>query len=91
MQEKVKKALEVLPERQRLILRTRFGIGFNTEYNLEEIGEILQLARGRVRQLELESPRRLRALGQRRGLFSRPQGPSINQFQGDTETVACSP
>lgn len=70
MQEKIQKALEVLPERQRLILRMRFGIGFSTEYNLEEIGEILQLTRERVRQLELESLRRLRALGQRRGLES---------------------
>jgi RNA polymerase primary sigma factor len=70
IEEKVKKALEVLPERQRLIMRMRYGIGFSTEYNLEEIGEILNLTRERVRQLELESLRRLRALGQRRGLQS---------------------
>ncbi len=70
MQEKVQKALEVLPERQRLIMRMRYGIGFSTEYNLEEIGEVLNLTRERVRQLELESLRRLRALGQRRGLQS---------------------
>jgi RNA polymerase primary sigma factor len=70
IEEKVQKALEVLPERQRLIMRMRYGIGFSTEYNLEEIGAILNLTRERVRQLELESLRRLRALGQRRGLQS---------------------
>jgi RNA polymerase primary sigma factor len=46
----------------------RFGIGFNTEYNLEEIGKVLNLTRERVRQLEVEALRRLRAAGNRRAL-----------------------
>lgn len=68
MQEKIQKVLEVLPSRQALIMRMRYGIGFNTEYNLEEIGKVLKLTRERVRQLEIESLRRLRAAGQHRGL-----------------------
>jgi RNA polymerase primary sigma factor len=70
MREKIEKVLEVLPPRQRVIMRMRYGIGFSTEYNLEEIGETLNLTRERVRQLELDSLRRLRAVGQRRGLQS---------------------
>ena len=68
MQEKVSAALELLPPRQRLILRMRFGIGFKTEYNLEEIGKVINLTRERVRQLEVEALRHLRAAGNRRAL-----------------------
>jgi RNA polymerase primary sigma factor len=68
MREKVRSALELLPSRQQLIVRMRFGIGFNTEYNLEEIGKVLNLTRERVRQLEVEALRRLRAAGNRRAL-----------------------
>jgi RNA polymerase primary sigma factor len=68
MREKIQKALEVLPSRQRLILRMRYGIGFSSQYNLEEIGKVLNLTRERVRQLEADSLRRLKAFGQRQGL-----------------------
>lgn len=68
MQEKVRSALELLPPRQQLIVRMRFGIGFNSEFNLEEIGKVLNLTRERVRQLEVEALRRLRATGSRRAL-----------------------
>jgi RNA polymerase primary sigma factor len=70
MREKVLKALEVLPERQRIIVRMRYGIGFHSEYNLEEIGRVLDLTRERVRQLEVEALRRLRAAGKHRGLHT---------------------
>ena len=68
MREKVRGALELLPPRQQLIVRMRFGIGFNSEYNLEEIGKVLNLTRERVRQLEVEALRRLRAAGDHRAL-----------------------
>lgn len=68
MREKLHKALEVLPPRQRLILRMRYGIGFSTEYSLEAIGKVLNLTRERVRQLEAQALRRLRSLGERRDL-----------------------
>jgi RNA polymerase primary sigma factor len=70
MEEKIKKVLDVLPYRQALIMRMRYGIGFGYEYNLKEIGEVLSLTRERVRQLELESLHRLRSSGLRRGLHS---------------------
>ena len=68
MREKVRATLELLPPRQQLIVRMRFGIGFNSEYNLEEIGKVLNLTRERVRQLEVEALQRLRAAGDRRAL-----------------------
>jgi RNA polymerase primary sigma factor len=70
MREKIEGALKILPPRQRLIMRMRYGIGFNSEYNLEEIGKTLNLTRERVRQLETEALRRLRAMSERRGLDS---------------------
>ncbi len=69
LREKVKEALEVLPPRQQLIVRMRFGIGFKSDYNLEEIGKVLNLTRERVRQLEVEALRRLRAAGDHRALI----------------------
>ncbi len=68
MREKVQATLELLPPRQQLIVRMRFGIGFNSEYNLEEIGKVLSLTRERVRQLEVEALQRLKASGDRRAL-----------------------
>ena len=68
MREKVGATLELLPPRQQLIVRMRFGIGFNSEYNLEEIGKVLNLTRERVRQLEVEALQRLRVAGDRRAL-----------------------
>jgi RNA polymerase primary sigma factor len=68
MREKVKAALELLPPRQKLIVQMRFGIGFTSEYNLEEIGKVLNLTRERVRQLEVEALQRLRVASNRRTL-----------------------
>jgi RNA polymerase primary sigma factor len=46
----------------------RYGIGFSDQHNLEDIGKTLNLTRERVRQLEADAIRRLRAVGERRGL-----------------------
>ena len=70
MREKIHHALEILPARQRLIVRMRYGIGFSDQHNLEDIGSVLNLTRERVRQLEAEAIRRLRAAGERRGLHA---------------------
>ena len=69
MREKVGSALSLLPPRQQVIVRMRFGIGLDREYNLEEIGKELNLTRERIRQLEAEALRRLRATGNRRALY----------------------
>ncbi len=68
LSDKIQKVLQVLPPRQALIMSLRYGIGPSSEQNLEEIGRILKLTRERVRQLELDSLRRLREVGKLRGL-----------------------
>jgi RNA polymerase primary sigma factor len=55
-------ALASLPERERTVLVLRYGLGNDEPKTLEEIGRRLGLTRERVRQIEVESLRRLAAL-----------------------------
>ena len=48
----IKAVLHELPDRQRVILSMRHGIGYPRECTLEEIGEALGLSRERIRQVE---------------------------------------
>ena len=50
-----------LDDRERHIIRNRFGILGGKELTLEEIGRSLNLSRERVRQLEREAKNKLRA------------------------------
>jgi len=43
-----------------MILRMRFGIGMESEYTLEEIGNYFNISRERVRQIVEKSLRKLR-------------------------------
>jgi RNA polymerase primary sigma factor len=52
-------ALQALPERERQVLVLRYGLVDEEPKTLEEIGRRLGLTRERVRQIELESLRRL--------------------------------
>ena len=45
-------ALDSLKDREKSILEARFGIGYQREKSLEEIGEIYGITRERVRQIE---------------------------------------
>jgi len=55
-------ALLSLPEREREVVTLRYGIDGNEPRTLEEIGRRLGLTRERVRQIELDSLRRLSLL-----------------------------
>lgn len=48
----IKRVLHELPDRQRVILAMRHGIGYPKECTLDEIGEALGLSRERIRQVE---------------------------------------
>lgn len=48
----IEAVLHELPDRQRVILRMRHGIGYPRECTLEEIGHELGLSRERIRQVE---------------------------------------
>jgi RNA polymerase sigma factor (sigma-70 family) len=53
------RAVGGLPEREREVVTLRYGIDGNEPRTLEEIGRRLGLTRERVRQIELDSLRRL--------------------------------
>lgn len=60
--ELVRARLERVPEREAEVLRYRFGIDGYPVLTLEEIGEIFQLTRERIRQVETQALDRLRTM-----------------------------
>jgi RNA polymerase primary sigma factor len=61
----VERTLAPLSEREREVLRLRYGLGADREYTLEEIGKRLSVTRERVRQIESRALEKLRATKQR--------------------------
>jgi RNA polymerase primary sigma factor len=64
----VERALDMLSDKEREVLRLRFGIGGEREHTLEEIGERFALTRERIRQIETAALRKLQRLGGGNGL-----------------------
>jgi RNA polymerase primary sigma factor len=60
--------LQILDEREALVIRLRFGIGGNPQRTLEEIGARLSVSRERARQLERDALKKLRAAANDREL-----------------------
>ncbi len=58
--ERLNEVLSTLTKREETILRMRFGIGENTDYTLEEVGERFNVTRERIRQIESKALRKLR-------------------------------
>ena len=69
----VERALAPLSDREKDVLRLRYGLGTDREYTLEEIGKRLSVTRERVRQIESRALQKLRSAKQREAavLFSR--------------------
>jgi RNA polymerase primary sigma factor len=61
----VERALAPLSDREKEVLRLRYGLGTDREYTLEEIGKRLSVTRERVRQIESRALQKLRASRQR--------------------------
>lgn len=59
-QEGVKELLETLGDRERQVIRLRYGLDDEKPHTLEEIGEILGVTRERVRQIEAKALEKLR-------------------------------
>ncbi len=53
--------LQALTPKEEQVIRLRFGIGFDREHTLGEIGDKLQLTRERIRQIETKALERLRS------------------------------
>ena len=64
----VERALEPLSDREKEVLRLRYGLGQDREYTLEEIGRRLSVTRERVRQIESRALQKLRSAKQREAL-----------------------
>ena len=56
----IDRALNSLTDREQKILRMRFGLGHQREHTLEEIGEVFDVTRERIRQIETKALQRLR-------------------------------
>ncbi len=54
------KALNTLPERERDVLKFRYGIGSDRAHTLEEVGREFKVTRERIRQIEAKALRKLR-------------------------------
>ncbi len=61
----VERALAPLSDREKEVLRLRYGLGTDREYTLEEIGRRLSVTRERIRQIESRALQKLRASKQR--------------------------
>jgi RNA polymerase primary sigma factor len=57
----VEHAMGPLNEREREVLRLRYGLGLDRELTLEEIGRRLSLTRERIRQIEAKAMAKIRA------------------------------
>ena len=57
----VERAMDPLNERERVVLRLRYGLGLDRELTLEEIGRRLSITRERVRQIEAKALAKIRA------------------------------
>ncbi len=60
LKEEMDKILNTLTEREKRVLRLRFGIGDGYPRTLEEVGSIFNVTRERVRQIEAKALRKLR-------------------------------
>ena len=53
--------MESLTEREREVLRLRYGLGGDREHTLEEVGRRLSITRERVRQIQAAALAKMRA------------------------------
>jgi RNA polymerase primary sigma factor len=60
LKEQMGDVLSTLTEREKKVLRLRFGIGDGYPRTLEEVGTIFKVTRERVRQIEAKALRKLR-------------------------------
>ena len=58
--ERVEIALAPLDDREKEVLRLRFGLGADHEYTLAEVAHRFNLSRERVRQIEAKALKKLR-------------------------------
>ena len=60
LREKIEDALDKLTQREKEVLRMRFGLDDGYSRTLEEVGRYFQVTRERIRQIEAKALRKLR-------------------------------
>ena len=60
MANEVERAMAPLSDREREVLRLRYGLGIDREMTLDEIGRRLSVTRERVRQIEAKALAKMR-------------------------------
>jgi RNA polymerase primary sigma factor len=58
---KIQVVLNTLSPREQKVIKMRFGIGFERNYTLKEIGRVLSITRERVRQIESRAMNKLKS------------------------------
>jgi RNA polymerase primary sigma factor len=66
--EQTRRVLATLSAREERVLRLRFGIGERSGSTLDEVGQIFDITRERVRQIEVSALRKLKQAADSRGL-----------------------
>ena len=66
--DELNKALNTLPEREREVLKFRYGVGYDRSHTLEEVGRQFKVTRERIRQIEAKALRKLRTQGKSKAL-----------------------
>jgi RNA polymerase primary sigma factor len=64
----IRKALDVLPERERQVIELRFGLRGNEPLTLEEVGRAFGVTRERIRQIENNTLKKLKRLPETQSL-----------------------
>jgi len=60
MREDIEKAMDILTEREQMILKLRFGFDDGRPRTLEEVGKVYNVTRERIRQIEEKALKKLR-------------------------------
>jgi RNA polymerase sigma factor RpoD-like protein len=68
LREQLERVLETLSEREREVLKLRFGLEDGYSRTLEEVGHIFEVTRERIRQIEAKALKKLRHPGRNRAL-----------------------
>jgi RNA polymerase primary sigma factor len=68
LREQLDKVLQTLSEREREVLKLRFGLEDGYSRTLEEVGHIFEVTRERIRQIEAKALKKLRHPGRNRRL-----------------------
>ena len=68
LKQTLEQLLDMLTDRQRMVLRLHFGMEDGTCHSLEKIGKMLGISKERVRQIEKQAMEKLQKLGANLGL-----------------------